>query len=247
MPALRSVLFYVVLFASTVWLGLLAIGLALFTGNADLAHLAGRIWGNVNLWTAGVRVEVRGLDRIDPRKSYIYASNHQSWFDIFAILGKLPVQFRWLAKEELFHLPILGLAMRSIGYIPIDRRDRRKAFHSINRAAQQVKDGTSIVIFPEGTRSVDGVLKDFKKGGFILAIKSQQPMVPISLSGSHRILPKTGDRTIQPGTILMTLGEPIATAGLTTADRNRLIEAVKQGIRSHLTEREGGDRPSARN
>ncbi|OIP92410.1 MAG: hypothetical protein AUK55_09530 [Syntrophobacteraceae bacterium CG2_30_61_12] len=247
MPALRSVLFYVVLFASTVWLGLLAIGLALFTGNTDLAHLAGRIWGNVNLWTAGVRVEVRGLERIDPRKSYIYASNHQSWFDIFAILGKLPVQFRWLAKEELFHLPILGQAMRAIGYIPIDRGDRRKAFHSINRAAAQVKDGTSIVIFPEGTRSVDGVLKDFKKGGFMLAIKSRQPMVPISLSGSYRILPKTGDRTIQPGTILMTLGEPIATAGLTTADRDRLIAAVKQGIRSHLTEREGGDRPTARN
>lgn len=243
MQAFRSVLFYVVLFASTVLFGLLAILIALVTRRTDLAHLCGRLWGNVNLWTAGVRVEVAGLERVDLRKPYIYASNHQSWFDIFAILGRLPVQFRWLAKEELFHLPILGQAMSAIGYIPIDRTDRRKAFRSINRAAEQVRNGTSIVIFPEGTRSVDGVLREFKKGGFILSIKSQQPIVPISLSGSFPILPKTGDRIIQPGTIRMTLGEPIPTQGMTTADRDRLIAAVGTAIRSYLTRSEGGDRP----
>lgn len=240
MKVLRSLLFYVCLFLSTLYLGIAAVVVASVTRKEEKAHLVGRLWGNVNLWIAGVGVQLSGMDNIDPRQAYVYAANHQSWFDIFAILGKLPVQFRWLAKHELFRIPVLGKAMSSIGYIPIDRDDRRKAFESIGHAANQVKRGTSVVIFPEGTRSRDGVLQAFKKGGFILAIQSQQPIVPISISGSHDILPKEGDWKIQPGVIRMTIGHPIPTAGLGVKNRNQLINDVRNEIRKHLRAREGG-------
>ena len=112
------------------------------------------MWGNVNLWAAGVKVTVTGLENIDGQGPYIFASNHQGWFDIFTALGKLPMRFSWLAKEELFKIVILGQAMYRIGYIPIDRKDHRKALASMNRAAQAIRQGTSVFIFPEGTRSI---------------------------------------------------------------------------------------------
>lgn len=240
MKTIRSLLFYTGLFLSTLILGTAATLVSFTTGRKEWGHLCGRLWGNINLRVAGVKVVLNGLEHIDPNQAYIYAANHQSWFDIFAILGKLPVQFRWLAKQELFKIPILGGAMSAIGYIPIDRSDRRKAFESLNRAAAQVQNGTSIVIFPEGTRSPDGVLQSFKKGGFILAIHSQQPLVPISISGSYRILPKQAGWELHPGVIEMTIGRPIPTAGYTTRDRDILISKVREAIRLHLTEREGG-------
>ncbi len=199
----------------------------------------------VNLVAAGVRVRLSGLERIEPKRAYIFASNHQGWFDIFSILAKLPVHFSWLAKEELFHMPVLGPAMRATGYIPIDRTDHRKALESMNRAAMRVRDGTSIVIFPEGTRSPDGVLQEFKKGGFMLAIKSQQPIVPVTISGSHGILPKKGDWVIHPGRISITLGNPIPTEGCSMKDRDWLMAEVRQAIRKFLGVREGGLLPNA--
>jgi 1-acyl-sn-glycerol-3-phosphate acyltransferase len=245
MNAVRSIWFYLVLVVSTILLGTMAILTARITRRSDLAHGVARAWGNLNLWAAGVSVEVRGLENIDGSSSYVYAANHQSWFDIFTLLGKLPVQFRWLAKAELFNLFVLGRAMRAAGYIPIDRGNRRQAFESMNVAAQCIKEGTSVVIFPEGTRSPDGILQDFKKGGFVLALHSQHPIVPISISGSHRILPKRGAWKIQPGRVQLTLGAPIPTAGLTTRERDELLKRVRDAIREHLPVREGGLLPDA--
>jgi 1-acyl-sn-glycerol-3-phosphate acyltransferase len=135
--------------------------------------------------------------------------------------------------------------MQAAGYIPIDRNNRRQAFESVNLAAQRIKDGTSVVIFPEGTRSPDGILQDFKKGGFILALHSQHPIVPISISGSHRILPKRGAWKIHSGRVLVTISTPIPTEGLTTRERDELIRRVRDAIRSHLTIREGGLIPNS--
>jgi 1-acyl-sn-glycerol-3-phosphate acyltransferase len=244
MRVIRSCVFYTTLFITTIVLGFSAVAVAFITRRADWAHLVARLWGNINLWAAGVRVRVNGLDRIRPDHAYVYVANHQSWFDIFAILGRLPVQFRWLAKEELFKIFLLGPAMSAAGYIPINRRDRQMAFESVNEAALKVRRGTSVVVFPEGTRSPDGVLQDFKKGGIILAVKSQRPIVPISISGSHRVFPKGGGWKIEPGSILMTVGNPIATEGCTIKDRNQLVTEVREAVRKHLTEREGGLLPN---
>jgi 1-acyl-sn-glycerol-3-phosphate acyltransferase len=228
------------LLVSTVILGVGAIVIVLLTRRQDWAHLCGRLWGNLNLWAAGVKVQLQGMENIEPGTTYILAANHQGWFDIFAILAKIPVQFRWLAKEELFRIPLFGQAMRSIGCIPIDRADRRKALESLYTAAEQVRRGTSIVIFPEGTRSLDGMLQNFKKGGILLAIRSQHPILPISISGSHKILPKKGTIMIRPGTIRMTIGKPIPTKQLTVKDRDLLMERLREAIRMHLMKEEGG-------
>jgi 1-acyl-sn-glycerol-3-phosphate acyltransferase len=246
MKPFRSIFFYVVVIYSTIFLGIATIIITFVTKKSDLSHLVARLWGNINLWAAGVTVKVEGLENIDLKRPYVYAANHQSWFDIFAVLGKLPVQFRWLAKEELFRFPFLGPAMKASGYIPIDRTDRHKAFESLNEAARRVRSGTSVVIFPEGTRSPDGVLQGFKKGGFILSIKSQQPVVPISISGSHRVLPKRGSWDIQPGIIHMTIGKPIPTAGLTTRDRDGLMSVLREAIRKNLPRSEGGILPDVK-
>ncbi len=198
-----------------------------------------RTWGNINLWAAGVKIVITGLDNIDLQGTYIFTSNHQGWFDIFAALGKLPVRFSWLAKEELFKIPVLGQAMYKAGYIPIDRKNHRKALVSMNRAAEVIRQGTSVFIFPEGTRSADGVMRDFKKGGFVLAAKSQQPIVPISISGSYRILPKQS-WVIQPGEIKFSISKPIQTSGTDGRSRDILMEQVREAIRANLPPEEAG-------
>jgi 1-acyl-sn-glycerol-3-phosphate acyltransferase len=239
----RSVFFYTVFFISTILFGITAIATSFVSRNSNWAHLIGRSWGNLNLWAAGVRVRVKGLENLDPARSYVFLSNHQGWFDIFTLLGKLRVQFRWLAKEELFKVFILGPAMRAAGYVPIDRSDRKKAMESLHLAAEKVQKGTSIVIFPEGTRSPDGVLQEFKKGGFIVAIKSQQSLVPIAISGSYHVLRKQGDWMVQPGVIDVTIGRPISTVGLNVKDNEALMQTVREIICQHLTPRERGLSP----
>jgi 1-acyl-sn-glycerol-3-phosphate acyltransferase len=225
---------------STIILGTLAVAAALLSRHPKWAHLLGRLWANINLWAAGVSVRLEGFENLNPDLAYVFLSNHQSGFDILALLGKLRVQFAWLAKEELFRIPILGNAMRAAGYIPIDRGDRRKAVESLNHAASKVQLGTSVMIFPEGTRSPDGVLQDFKKGAFLLAIKSQQMIVPIAISGSHRVLSKRGSWILEPGVIDITIEKPISTVGLTVKDNEGLMQTVKEAIRRHLTPEEGG-------
>jgi 1-acyl-sn-glycerol-3-phosphate acyltransferase len=246
----RSVFFYTVFFISTILFGIAAIVTSFVSRNSNWAHLIGRSWGNLNLWAAGVKVHVKGLENLDPGHPYVFLSNHQGWFDIFTLLGKLRVQFRWLAKEELFKVFILGPAMRAAGYIPIDRSDRKKALESLQLAAEKVKKGTSIVIFPEGTRSPDGILQEFKKGGFILAIKSQQYLVPIAISGSYHVLRKRGVWMIQPGVIDVTIDRPISTVGLSVKENEALMQTVREIIRQHLTPYERGlppERQSTRN
>jgi 1-acyl-sn-glycerol-3-phosphate acyltransferase len=237
MRLLHSVFFYIILFFSTIILGI-SIVIVSFVNPASTALLA-RLWGNVNLWAAGVKVNITGLENINHHGPYIFVSNHQGWFDIFAALGKLPLRFSWLAKQELFKIPVFGAAMHRAGYIPIDRKDHRKALNGLNRAAELIRQGTSVFIFPEGTRSPDGVIGDFKKGWFVLAAKSQQPVVPVSISGSYRILPKK-TWTIHPGEIRFSIGNPIQTAGSTSRGRDLLMEQIREAIRTNLTSEEAG-------
>jgi 1-acyl-sn-glycerol-3-phosphate acyltransferase len=238
MRLLRSIFFWVILVFSTLICGISAIAGSFVS--RTWPNLMASIWGNINLWGAGVKVNITGLENIGNRGPYIFVSNHQGWFDIFAALGKLPIRFSWLAKEELFKVPILGHAMLRAGYISIDRRDHRKAIDSMNKAAEVIRQGTSVFIFPEGTRSADGVIRDFKKGAFVLAVKSQQPVVPISISGSYRILLKNS-REIHPGEIRFSIGKPIETGGTDAASRDLLIEEVREAIRANLTPEEAGN------
>lgn len=236
---LRSLFFYLILFLATALLSTAAICTALVTRSANGAHLIGRLWSRVMLFTSGVKVQVEGLENINPEEAYVFAANHQSQFDIFTILAYLPTQFRWLAKKELFRIPILGGAMKGAGYISIDRSNRKEAFKSIDLAAARVREGTSIVIFPEGTRSLDGKLQSFKKGGFHLAIKSKRPIVPVSISGAFSILPKKGFR-VRPQLVKVYISEPVPTAHITPKNRDWLISEIRRRIQEKLPPEEKG-------
>ena len=230
----RTLFAWVIYFFSTVILGTVAILLSLFDPSGDIPHLVARLWGKIQLSTAGTKVRIQGLGNLDLRKSYILVSNHQSNFDIFALLGYLPIQFRWTAKAELFRLPFLGWAMYRIGYIPIERDSPKKAYRSMLQAAEKVRKSVSIMIFPEGTRSPDGNLQPFKKGLFLIALKSQAPILPIAIRGTGKIMQK-GDWRAHPGKVDIIITPPIETAGISPGREGELSDRVRSTLMKYLT------------
>jgi 1-acyl-sn-glycerol-3-phosphate acyltransferase len=215
--------------AATLVMGLLVIALSLSGVNATASHRVAQVWGRSILAVSAVRVRVVGRERIDPSAAFICMSNHQSNFDIPVLLGCLPVPFRWLAKAELFKIPIFGRAMRGAGYIPIDRSDRLAAIESLRQAAAAVRSGVSVVIFPEGTRSPDGGLKPFKKGGFVMAIEAGVPIVPVALRGTFDIMPK-GRLLIRPAEVTLAIGDPISVTGYDIHAKEALMEEVRSAL-----------------
>ena len=183
---------FIVLWATpaTLFFGTLAMLGGFFSKTGNFSHKAAIWWAKSILFVSDVKVRIQGTSNIDPNRSYIFMANHQSNFDILALFAGLPIQFRWLAKAELFKIPIFAHGMRGCGYISIDRSNRESAFKSIREAADKIKNGASVMIFPEGTRSLDGKLLPFKKGGFVLALDSGVPIVPMVITGSFAIMPK---------------------------------------------------------
>ncbi len=231
---IRTIFAWAVGLMATVIMGIAAILLSFFDSSGNASHLAARLWGKIQLRTTGSRVTLQGLEHLDPRKSYIVVSNHQSFFDIFSLLGHLPLQFRWIAKAELFRIPLLGWAMTRTGYIRIDRDSPKKAYRSMLRAAEKVRDGVSILIFPEGTRSPDGILQPFKKGVFLIALKSQAPILPVAIRGTRDIMRKN-DWRAYPGHVEIRIFPPIPTAGFSTDKEAELSAQVRNTLLEHLT------------
>ena len=166
------------------------------------------MWARLALLLAGVRVTVSGDESL-PAGPVIFMSNHQSSFDIPALLAAMPRRIYWIAKKELFQVPVFGPSMRRGGYIPLDRSDVRKALKSMDNAATIIRKGKSVVMFPEGTRSLSRELLPFKRGGFILALKAGVPVVPVTINGSGRISP-AGQLRISRGDISIMLHPPLA-------------------------------------
>ncbi|MEI6306758.1 MAG: lysophospholipid acyltransferase family protein [Deltaproteobacteria bacterium] len=169
-----------------------------------------RMWARMSLAMAGVRVTVRGAEHL-PDGPVIFMSNHQSNFDILSLLAHMPRQFYWIAKKELFDIPVFGTSMKRGGYIPLDRSDGRKALKSMDNAAAIIREGKSVVMFPEGTRSQDRKLLPFKRGGFLLALKAGVPVVPVTINGSGRINPANQIR-LYKGNIVINLHLPLVPA-----------------------------------
>jgi 1-acyl-sn-glycerol-3-phosphate acyltransferase len=229
---IRTLWYYVVLLFSTiVHAGGTAIG-----GLLRIPNRPGGIydWGSVDwsrdiLRAAGTPVVPDGLERI-PKQPVIYVSNHSSMFDIWALSATLPGSVRFLAKQELFRIPLLGRAMRAAGHIPIDRAARKKAFEAYDEVARMIRNGiSSPVVFPEGTRSRTGELLPFKNAPFGLAIAAQVPVVPVYVHHTFEILPK-GAWRLRPRPIRLLVGEPIETRGLTPDDRERLRDQVRAAM-----------------
>ena len=212
---------------------------SLFRAKQGLYVWIARTWGRVILWASRVRVEVQGMENLRQDRPQIIAANHQSWYDVFALAGNIPKVYRFVAKEELGRIPVFGRAWNTAGHISVNRSDRVQAIRTLEHFGNLVRtDNSSIVIFPEGTRSWDGQLLPFKKGAFMLALHTQIDIVPTAVYGGRSIL-KKGDWRIGRGTIIVRFGEPIPTTGYDETNRDVLITLVRDRIAEMLRDLKG--------
>jgi len=194
-----------------------------------VSNLLMKVWTNIVLFIYGIKVNVYGAENIEPSKGKIYIANHSSYLDIFVQLAKLPDNVRMIYKKEINKVPILGWAMLAAGFIPIDRENIRSAMKSLSKAAEKVKKGLSVVIYPEGTRTKDGKVSEFKRGMFFLADKSQADIMPVSMSGTFELM-RIGKMKVRPGTVNMVIGKPVKyrkDKELLNEIRNTVIENLK--------------------
>ncbi|MBI5502127.1 MAG: 1-acyl-sn-glycerol-3-phosphate acyltransferase [Deltaproteobacteria bacterium] len=186
-------------------------------------------WARWCLRSAGVRVRVRGLENVLRDRPQIFFSNHASVADICVLGAVLPVEYRWLARKEVFNVPFIGWYLSLARHLRIDRGNRASAIRLLEEAAARVRSGTNVLVFPEGTRSPDGNLLPFKKGVFHLALAAGVPIVPIRLLGSGRIIPK-GSMRLGSADVDVAVGPPIRTGGLQEADLPALMERVRDAM-----------------
>lgn len=213
----------------TAFMAVIVILVSFVTASGNTAHKVARIWAKCILALSNIRVTVKGISNLKPGRPYIYMANHMSNFDIPVLQAHLPVQFRWLAKAELYKIPIFGYAMKRAGYISIERSDRKSAIESLNKAAKIIRDGVSVIIFPEGTRSRTNNIQPFKKGGFFLAVDSGVPIIPITIHGTGRIMPKK-QMLIMPGHVILEIAKPINSSDYTRKTKDDLMEKVRDII-----------------
>jgi 1-acyl-sn-glycerol-3-phosphate acyltransferase len=236
----HTLIIYAWTILSTIFFGTMAIVVSYFSKTGESVHHVARAWGRSILWVSGIQVVTYGFDPEMIGRSCIFMSNHQSNYDIPVLYSGLPIQFRWLAKAELFKIPIFGRGMRSAGYISIDRSNRKSAFRSLAKAAEMIRNGSSVMIFPEGTRSSDGVLLPFKKGGFVLAVDAGVPIVPMIISGTHQIMPK-GRLLISRRKVRIDVGKPIQSADYTRKTKDDLMKQVRAAMSEISTRTMEGD------
>jgi 1-acyl-sn-glycerol-3-phosphate acyltransferase len=187
-----------------------------------------RVWSPVLLWAGGAKLTVKGLERVDFTKPAIYVCNHQSTIDIPALFLALPVNFRFVAKQALQYVPVMGWYMTMAKFVFIDRSNHKKAIRSLELAGERIRGGISIAMFPEGTRSPDLAIMPFKKGPFALALKAGVPVVPVAIEGSGRLMPKNS-WNITPGPITVSVGEPVDPKPFGD-DREALMKVVRDRI-----------------
>jgi len=218
----------------TILLAALTILLGLFDRHGKRAYVINRFWTWLILRVGGISLNVDGLENIDPGEQYVFMVNHQSNIDIPVLVQSLAqFQLRWIAKKELLWVPFFGWAMWATKHITVDRTDPSDAMKSLQRAKQRMAAGISVVVFPEGTRGRDGKLMRFKKGGFLLAVQAQRPIVPITINGSGRVLPSGGWR-LRSGVIEVTVEKPIAVEGYRAGNLRLLADQTRQAIAAHL-------------
>jgi 1-acyl-sn-glycerol-3-phosphate acyltransferase len=230
MPVVWGLWFHFWLVLLTMWASIMVIFWSYVDRDSPMIQRACRWWGRTMLKVAHIPVQVEGLEHLQPGQAYVYAANHRSNFDIFVLIAKLPGRFVWVAKKSLFQVPILGQALSRMGSVSVDRENLRSAVQSLEQATAVVKSGISMIIFPEGTRSLSRELLPFKKGVFIMAMKAEQPIVPVSISGTRFIQPRETVR-MKPGPIKVVISPPIAP--MSFRRKEDLMAAVRQAIDAH--------------
>ncbi|NLA41551.1 MAG: 1-acyl-sn-glycerol-3-phosphate acyltransferase [Smithella sp.] len=224
---------------STLFFGALTMVLAVVTNPRITSFICGTIWARLNGYLTPMRVRVTGRNNIVKTQSYVIVANHQSQYDIFVLYGWLGIDFKWVMKQELRKVPGIGIGCEKVGHIFIDRSNREKALASLGAAKEKIVNGTSVIFFPEGTRSRDGRLGVFKKGAFKMAVDLRLPILPITIVGTRDILP-TDSTDLFPGRAHMMIHPPIDTADYTDDNLDELMDRARRVIESGLRESAAG-------
>jgi 1-acyl-sn-glycerol-3-phosphate acyltransferase len=218
----------------TIVLGTISVLSSLVDSSGDAGHWCARTWARLILRTTGVRVSVRGAERLEANRSYVFASNHQSIYDIPIVFASIPLQLRIISKDSLGSFPFLGWHLRRTGHLLVDRKNPGAGI--VKKMARLIGGARSLIVFPEGTRSVDGSVARFKGGPFLLAIDAGLPVVPISIAGSRHVMLK-GRLMTCPGDVTLTVHEPIPTAGVGRQGARELAERVRDVVRQDTGDR----------
>ncbi len=206
---------------------------ALLSRTGNLAFSLSKIWAYTMLAVSFVRTEIKNKAKIVKGQSYVIISNHQSQYDILALVTTLGIQFRWFAKKEVLKIPVFGYALYASRNIFLDRTNTAKAIESINKGMDRLPRGAGVMVFAEGTRSDDGRIHEFKKGGFMAAIIRKIPILPVTVNGSRRVLPKDS-LVVKPGKIQVVVGDPIDTGGYTADTVQALMDKTRQVIMANF-------------
>jgi 1-acyl-sn-glycerol-3-phosphate acyltransferase len=231
---IRSIAIWALGLATTLGWAIAAVVYAALSASSKQIHVRCAVpWSRALLRISGVRVYTEGIDQIESATAYVYIPNHMSFFDIFSLLAYLPVDFKFILKEELMRVPILNWGMRKAGYISISRSSPARARKTLKGAIDMIKKGTSLVIFAEGTRSKDGTLQPLKRGAFQLAMASGAPIVPVAIKGSNEVMAK-GSYKIKKGAIRITVAKPIPTKNYRKDQMPMLVGRVTESLRAML-------------
>jgi 1-acyl-sn-glycerol-3-phosphate acyltransferase len=228
----------------TVWLAFAAVAVtlplasatlivAMFRSTSSLIDAIVRLWGRALVGAAGIELVTENVERIDPKKRYILVANHYSYLDIPCIVAAVPQPIRFMAKVSLFKIPIFGWALQRAGFIPIDRKNRRTAVKSFDLAADRIRKGNTIVIFPEEGRSKAREMRPFQRGAFLLALKSEKTIVPIAIDSTFDVFP-VGAKRVTPARVTIRIGTPIETAGRSLRDKGALLDEARAQVETML-------------
>jgi len=229
----KWLVYFPFLVISTLFFGFLTIILVPLTNPKVASYICGALWSRLNGYMTPMLVKVHGRENINPKQSYVIVSNHQSHYDVFVLYGWLGIDFKWVMKQELRKVPGLGIGCEKVGHIFIDRSNREKALASLNEAKKKIVNGTSVIFFPEGTRSKDGKVGEFKKGAFKMAFDLGLPILPVTIIGTSKILPA---HTINlfPGVVHLYIHKPIDINQYTEDSIEELMNITKSVMTSVL-------------
>jgi 1-acyl-sn-glycerol-3-phosphate acyltransferase len=219
-----------IIILATIIMGTISLLVSMFDSQGTVQHRISRVWSRMLLAVSGVSMRVKGLEKIDSQGAYVFVANHRSLMDTPVVLAHIPLQFRFLAKKGLFLIPILGTHLRRAGHLPVVKGDPRASLKSMSDAAKIIRErGVSVLLFPEGGRSADDTLQEFREGAAYIAIKAGVPAVPIAMTGTREVL-KMGSMQIMSGPVELRIGDPIPTANLTLRDRTILIQTLREKV-----------------
>ena len=221
--------FWIVIISLSIILGTVAVVLGVFDRSGNQSHKVAALWSRLICRWNGIKVKITGAENILVGQPQIFIANHQGYYDIFALAGYLAVQLRWVSKSVLFRIPFMGWAMTAAGYIPVERNNRKQSYQAFLNTLEAIKAGSSIVVFPEGTRSEDGNIGVFKKGSQLLAQRAKVPMVPVTIIGTQDIIRK-GSMLFHPGAVRIIISPCIALEGKGAKKGDEILQEIRNII-----------------